>query len=165
MNQITEPVSCISLLQPWATLLVHGIKRNETRSRPTSFRGRLYIHASKGYDRAGEKLWNTPEIQSNRYARVWDAPFELLPRGQIIGYVNIISCMLLTDLTVLPGEMFSTLEILCGDYKPGRFAYIATCHTPILPIEAKGQLGIWRYDPNAPILAPKLVPFGPSVKK
>ena len=42
----------LSLLQPWATLVVMGIKQIETRSWSTAHRGTLLIHASKG--RAGE---------------------------------------------------------------------------------------------------------------
>lgn len=36
----------ISMHQPWASLLVYGIKRIEGRSWPTTFRGRLWIHAT-----------------------------------------------------------------------------------------------------------------------
>ena len=33
-------------MQPWASLLVNGIKRIEGRSWPTQHRGRLWIHAT-----------------------------------------------------------------------------------------------------------------------
>ncbi len=42
----------LSLLQPWATLVVMGVKQIETRSWRTDYRGPLLIHASKG--KAGE---------------------------------------------------------------------------------------------------------------
>ena len=41
----------ISLIQPWATLIVAGLKRYETRSWSTPYRGRILIHASKKLDK------------------------------------------------------------------------------------------------------------------
>jgi hypothetical protein len=43
-----EPEKALSLWQPWASLIVLGHKDKETRSWPTSYRGRLWIHATKG---------------------------------------------------------------------------------------------------------------------
>ncbi|KAH9608590.1 hypothetical protein KSS87_000931 [Heliosperma pusillum] len=37
---------CLTMHQPWASLLVHGIKRVEGRSWPSPIRGRLWIHAA-----------------------------------------------------------------------------------------------------------------------
>ena len=49
----------LTVKQPWAHLIIHGYrtasgtvehKPVENRSRGTSFRGELYIHASKSFD-------------------------------------------------------------------------------------------------------------------
>ena len=40
-------MNCLSLVQPWATLLLSGAKRYETRCWSTSYRGLLGIHASR----------------------------------------------------------------------------------------------------------------------
>ncbi|KAF3774712.1 Activating signal cointegrator 1 [Nymphaea thermarum] len=37
---------CLTMHQPWASLLIHGIKRIEGRSWPSPIRGRLWIHAA-----------------------------------------------------------------------------------------------------------------------
>ncbi|XP_048433299.1 activating signal cointegrator 1-like [Pyrus x bretschneideri] len=37
---------CLTMHQPWASLLVYGIKRVEGRSWPSPIRGRLWIHAA-----------------------------------------------------------------------------------------------------------------------
>ena len=37
----------LSVKQPWAAFLVNGIKDIENRTRRTTFRGRILIHASK----------------------------------------------------------------------------------------------------------------------
>jgi hypothetical protein len=41
-------MKCISLIQPWASLVLLGEKRYETRNWSTAYRGPLLIHASKG---------------------------------------------------------------------------------------------------------------------
>lgn len=45
MRQKDEGV-CLSMHQPWASLLVHGIKTHEGRGWCTNYRGRLWIHAA-----------------------------------------------------------------------------------------------------------------------
>ena len=40
---------CISLLQPWATCVVLGLKRYETRTWATRHRGTLAVHASRRF--------------------------------------------------------------------------------------------------------------------
>jgi hypothetical protein len=47
-------VKALTLHQPWATLIAHGVKRIETRSWSTSYRGALAIHAAK---RRPPTLW------------------------------------------------------------------------------------------------------------
>ena len=46
-----DKMTCLTMHQPWASLLVYGIKRAEGRGWNTDFRGRLWIHA-------GITLWN-----------------------------------------------------------------------------------------------------------
>jgi hypothetical protein len=43
-------MKCISLKQPWAYLMVNGIKDIENRSWNTNFRGPVLVHASKTFD-------------------------------------------------------------------------------------------------------------------
>lgn len=40
------PNKALSVKQPWASLIAHGIKDIENRTWSTKFRGRIYIHAS-----------------------------------------------------------------------------------------------------------------------
>lgn len=40
-----DQMTCLTMHQPWASLLVYGIKRAEGRGWTTGFRGRLWIHA------------------------------------------------------------------------------------------------------------------------
>ena len=43
-------MKCISINQPWATLIVRGYKDIENRTWETNHRGNLFIHASKQYE-------------------------------------------------------------------------------------------------------------------
>ena len=46
LMQMTDDGMCLSMHQPWATLLIRGIKMHEGRSWYTPHRGRLWIHAA-----------------------------------------------------------------------------------------------------------------------
>lgn len=73
----------ISIKQPWAALLVAGVKTVEVRTWATRVRGPVLIHASKGVDPRpdGWKLLNTPELQTlSSY------------RGGIIGRAVLTAC-------------------------------------------------------------------------
>jgi len=91
-------MKALSVKQPWAWLICTGYKDIENRSRPTSFRGRIYIHAGKqfDYDSWCKMLSGLIPGASNCqltvherfYARNGD---HLL--GAIIGEVDIVDCV------------------------------------------------------------------------
>ena len=79
----------LSIKQPWASLIVLGIKDVENRSWLTDFRGKIYIHASKVPVRG---LWNNlnreqvhEALKSNKIDN-----YTVLPYGAIIGTVEIV---------------------------------------------------------------------------
>lgn len=74
----------ISVKQPWAALLVAGIKTVEVRTWPTRARGPVLIHASKNPDPRpdGWALVATPELDALA-AR----------RGGVIGVADLTSCV------------------------------------------------------------------------
>jgi hypothetical protein len=71
----------LSLLQPWATLVVLGVKQIETGSWSTAHRGPLLTHASKG--KAGEVFSQEPLFKK------YIPDFKQLPFGYIIGRVTL----------------------------------------------------------------------------
>lgn len=148
----------LSLLQPWASLVVLGHKRIETRPRNTSYRGQLLIHAS-----LGKKHWKNPDVDElfKDYYNLF-APVSALPLGAIIGSVNITdTCTTNLWLPGNPGEMpglrittDTKRKFLCldkqeyemGDYSKGRWGYLLEDSLQFKePIPAKGQLGIWNW--------------------
>lgn len=86
-------VVALSVKQPWAWLLVRGLKDVENRSWATRFRGRVLIHASKGMTR---KYYEEVQdfLRCNRALMGIGLPhFEELKRGGIIGEVTIVDCV------------------------------------------------------------------------
>lgn len=82
-------MKALSIRQPWAWLILHGGKDIENRTWKTNFRGRVLIHAAKG-------MTDAEYAVASRYAsRRWiSLPlFEKLPRGGIVGSVEIVDCV------------------------------------------------------------------------
>ena len=79
-------MKAISIKQPWAWLIVHGIKDVENREWPTKYRGPLLIHASKGWSQSG-------------FDFICDRMDEWVPHreyhafGAIVGKVDLIGCV------------------------------------------------------------------------
>lgn len=134
----------LSIMQPWATLLCMGAKKIETRSFDTKYRGPLLIHASA--TRINRKM--TADLQKNPLFNKYVPDIGNLPRGVIIGKVNLDECKTIQDIR--KGWDFKKTfgpeweEFCFGDYSAGRRGWIMS--KPELfatPVEAKGQLGIW----------------------
>lgn len=128
-------MKALSLREPWASLIAYGPKRIETRSWRTGYRGPLYIHASAG--RLTQKQKEDPHIR---------ALIELLPEWEP-SYGLVLCACTLTDCRRMDDEFLAWLkdpvERLCGEYAPGRCAWMLEDVRPIEPFPAKGMLGLW----------------------
>lgn len=89
----------LSLHQPWASLLVHGIKRIEGRHWTTDFRGRLWIQATNKKP--------DPEVivqLENLYRVIFEMEglpelvFPEYPQGVLVGCVQIADCLAASDV-------------------------------------------------------------------
>jgi len=76
-------MKALSIKQPWAYLIMEGIKDIENRTWPTKLRGRFLIHASLGYDKKAEAGL---EMEGHTI------PLNL-PSGCILGSVEIVDCV------------------------------------------------------------------------
>ena len=81
------PIYALSIKQPWAALVVMGLKTVEIRRWPTSRRGRILIHAARVPDKRGESEAPT----STRFKELAQL------RGGIIGSVELIDCTAYRD--------------------------------------------------------------------
>jgi hypothetical protein len=78
-------IPALTVRQPFAGLIVAGTKRIENRSRPTSVRGRVLIHAAKLMHQ-GIRTEEFPEPFP------WPPSLLALPRSAVLGAVNVIGC-------------------------------------------------------------------------
>lgn len=128
-------IKVLSLLQPWATLAILGIKTIETRSWQTSYRGRLLIHASKG--KAGKLIAERAEI------RKCIPPFKDLLFGFIIGEVELVD--------ILPAskdweDEFSIQSLEFQAFGDESKRYCWRFNNAVAydePIPATGRMGLW----------------------
>ena len=132
-------MKAISLWQPWASLWVApDAKIHETRSWPTRHRGELAVHASKHA---------VCELMEGSLLASVQATFALgggyaqhLPRGAIIGVVNLEDCYLVD--TVRDTTM---RDVLFGNWTPGRYAWRRGPVVRVLPtpVPCRGLQGLW----------------------
>jgi hypothetical protein len=134
-------MKAISLIQPYATLIMLGYKQLETRSWSTKHRGNLAIHASASKPDWARAVCETdPYIQ--RALAKHGLAFDALPRGAVLGTVGVRG-MLPIDKKLIGN--ISPLEFACGDYSmPGRFAWDLFGAVPLAePITCRGALSVW----------------------
>ncbi len=73
----------LAVQQPWAELILRGVKTLEVRSQPTRVRGTIYLYASQRIS----TLQAAGEI-THRYG----LELESLPQGVLVGTVDIVGC-------------------------------------------------------------------------
>ncbi len=126
----------LSIKEPFATLIKDGVKRYETRSWKTNYRGEIYIHASIGLSTSLNKEKGMSYLKSD------------IKPGYILCRCNLVDCILMDEDFINYIET-ETTEKDYGDYRLGRYAWelevLEVLETPIL---AKGRLGIWNYENN-----------------
>lgn len=87
-------MKALSIKQPWASLIAHGIKDIENRTWKTNYRGRIFIHASA--KQAGSYDESLNDLQKIEFKEKYD---RITLRKQhhfsaIIGEVDIIDCVI-----------------------------------------------------------------------
>jgi hypothetical protein len=150
-------VKCISVLQPWASLIVLGHKKIETRSWNTKHRGEIYIHASQS-TKGLKMLDRFPYESINNHLEDIDmlGNFDF-PLGAIIGKVNLVSTIPTSTVNIINCDgvnhqsgkswKFFKQELAFGDYSPNRYGWLLD--NPVAfdkPIPAKGKLSSWEYE-------------------
>jgi hypothetical protein len=105
----------ITLIQPWASLWLTDRKVHETRLRRWPYSGWLAVHAGKTFvtdlDELGDAI---VEILNEEFGVYWHS---LLPTGSIIGAVNMVSCLPMTETAPAHGD-----DGVCGNWAPKRHA-------------------------------------------
>lgn len=126
----------LTIKEPFATLISLNIKKIETRSWKTNYRGELYIHAG-----LSKPKYN---FKNDDFMKIADK-YNYDKLGYIICKCKLVDCIEMTEEYIEDMKNNHYTEYLCGEYKVGRFAWVLEDIEVIKPIEAKGKLGIWYY--------------------
>lgn len=138
-------MKAISLTQPWATLVITGEKRIETRSWSTQYSGIVAIHAAKAFPRWAKDLVRGDDAFAASLGAFGYRHAERLPTGAILGTAVIRGCRFTEDVRAqLAGK-----ELKFGDYADDRFAWFLTDAVSFdVAIPCKGALGLWTVPPE-----------------
>lgn len=117
-------MKAITVKPVWAWAIIHAGKNIENRSWLTHIRGPVAIHASKNLTRS--EYEESKEYLPRRWRKELPA-YEDLPRGVIIGVVDLVDCV-----TESKSRWFG------GDY-----GFVLKNARPIKPIPCTGALSFW----------------------
>lgn len=122
------PIYALSLRQPWATLLTHGLKTIEIRRWRTNLRCRIYIHASR-----------TPDERPQAWAHV---PKSLLADAQrgggLVGHAEIAECRRYDSADAFVREQADHLNDPTW-FEPPMYGIVFREPTSIAFVPARGQ--------------------------
>jgi len=136
-------IKAISLKQPWATLVITGAKKYETRSWKTGHRGALAIHASRSFSAQLARLCQHEPFRSALLAAGYKKASEL-PRGVLLGTVELLEVCSTDDIDP---RTLSATELAFGDFRPRRFAFkLGDPARWKKPLAMQGQLNIFDVD-------------------
>lgn len=140
-------MKALSIWQPWASLIITGKKKIETRSWPAphSIIGQKIAIASTKTIRREQREAEADQAFIQHYAATSLPSFDKLPLGSVLGTVCVESCRMI-DSDFL--QTLSEQEEAFGWYGPGRYAWFLS--EPELfetPIPARGRQGLWNWCP------------------
>jgi hypothetical protein len=128
----------LTIHQPWASLIVDGVKVHETRSwrAPRELIGqRMLVHAGATH----VELGRVPFALIQLVQRHWPNREEPLPYGALVGSVLVTGCRR-TDT----GVPATADDRTAGDWRPGRWAWVLAeprAFKVARPI--RGERGLW----------------------
>lgn len=161
-------MQCFSMWQPWASFLVHGVKKVETRKVNKFKPGTYLVHAAEKWNAeladlaagldfsdAMKKIGATITTGGICRSKKSQIPKINVPLGHVIGQITIgrmypsSAVAVLEDAAeIVAGEDYLSIppsEFLLGDYRPNRFAFV--CSNPIVfpvPIPYSGRQGVFQ---------------------
>ncbi len=124
----------LTIKQPYASLIVAGIKKYEFRTWKTNFRGDFLIHAGKGVDKEEMKKYKDLNLE--------------YPSGAIIGKVTLEDCIIVDSKfrEKLNNENSLVYSNIIKDTQWNGYAYKLNNVEKINPIQINGKLSFWEYN-------------------
>ncbi len=140
-------MKALSIKQPWASLIAHGIKDVENRTWKTKFRGKIFIHASaKKVELNVMKILNEKNMLDAISEKQYFFLLNDTVRSAIIGEVEIVDCVINHE-SIWAEKGFNYASWDGTGYKE---VYNWVLANPVLydkPIlNVKGKLSFWEPD-------------------
>lgn len=140
-------MKALTIWQPWASMVALGIKKNETRGYPISYRGPIAIHAGR---KSVHEVWSmyidreTREVICRSLNLTDFASLGAFPLGCVLSTANLVDCIEITPYYI---STLTSDELALGDYTIGRYAWkLADVKQFPNPVPAKGKQGLWDWN-------------------
>lgn len=135
------PSIALSINQPWAALIAHGLKRIENRGWNTSWRGEFLIHTGKNVDRdASEDMLAGRHPVTGEPLDLGDMSLADLRQGGMIGIARLVDVIRgHKDLARFEGKIDTSWFV-------GKYGFILANARPIEFIPCVGALGFFKPD-------------------
>lgn len=123
-------MKCLTIKQPWASLIINGYKNYEFRSWKTKYRGKILIHAGMSLEKATA-------------SKVKEYNLEYI-KGAIIGEAEIVDCILVDKN--FDNSLKKENGIVYESNHVGLYAWkLENIKKYKEPIYVKGKLSLWEY--------------------
>ena len=132
-------MKALTIWQPYASLIAADLKRYETRSWPTRYRGPIAIHSGLRPMRWILKHGKEEALDVAIEAFGTDGLLQL-PVGKIVAVGYVTGCFKMTQEFI---DSVSEKERAAGDWKVGNYAWKLENVRPVDPIDAVGRQGLW----------------------
>ena len=148
-EHILRTVPVLTLWEPWASLIVAGFKRHETRHWSTKVRGRVAIHAAKRV-----VLDVAPELDELCNFALGAGWRRTRPLGCVLAVANLKGCFAADHLAEGRPPLLSAVQDcdhLAGNFDDGRFGFCLDDVRPLicpLPLTSR-QTPLWSWRPPA----------------
>lgn len=137
LQEMRDPGMCLSMHQPWASLLVKGIKQVEGRAWYTSHRGRLWIAATVKSPSI-EEIAIVESMYMDLYPNKNLTFPKFYPTACLLGCVDVTDC--------LSNDEYKEN---CSDKSESESPFVFICENPqelFIKQPVKGQHKIWKLD-------------------
>ena len=152
-------MKALTIWQPWATLILLGVKHYETRSWAPRYRGLLAIHAGLSKTHLGLAWASRPMREAFHKAGLLDE--HKIPLGAVIGTARLVEVLPIVTPIRPPwgvgifgpdyceaNPWLTQEEQALGNYAPGRFAWrLEVVDVFSTPIPQRGAQGFWDWEP------------------
>jgi len=139
-------MKAITIKQPWASLIVEGVKDIENRTWKTSFRGRVLVHAAAKPDNIKLEIEGQASYKEIQMFSVLGRAEDDNLFGCIIGSVEITDCVINHPSIWAEKTPYAYLGKLTVECQPPIYNFVLA--NPIIfpePIPCKGKLSFWDY--------------------